>query len=201
MLCCAVAMSTGLCAQTPAAQPDPFDWQHRWHHYLHRTYSWQRLGLLALDTGLDQVSGDPHAWGRTPQSYGYRYAAGLGRRVVQNSVELGVGAALDEDYRFRASHLAGFTARIRYALIQSVAAYRADRRVFGYSRLAATASGILVSSRWQPCPLTAGDFGERLAFSYLGQLENSLLAEFGDDMKAHGRSLGNRLRRLVRAGP
>ena len=183
----------GAWAQGSSPPVAAFDWEQRWQHYVYRTYSWQRLSLLAVDSGVDHVLGEPREWGRGPYSFGYRFAAGFGKRVVRNSIELGAGAALREDLRFRPSRDLRFRGRIRHAFLQAFAAYQGEHMRFGYSRLASTTGGVLTGSLWDPCPLTAGRFFERVGSGYLGHLENSFLAEFEGDMKAMGR----RVRRAV----
>src|SRR5689334_23165045 len=85
------------------AQQQSFDWNQRWENYVHRTYSWQRLSLLAVDTGIDHLMREPREWGCHPHTFAFRYASGVGKRVVRNTIELGVGQALGEDIRFRPS--------------------------------------------------------------------------------------------------
>jgi hypothetical protein len=188
LLCC-----SGARAQAPSASTT-FDWEQRWHHYLYRTYSWQRLSLLSAETSLDHLLRQPREWDRAPDSYGYRLASGLGRRMVRNTIELGAGAALGEDTRFRASGKRAFGARIRYAFLQAFMAYGRDGKPrFAYSRLAATMGGMAVISSWGPQPVNAQMYFERVGFDFLGQLENSFLAEFGDDMKSVGRSVRKRV--------
>jgi hypothetical protein len=182
-----------LCGGAPGQTPSPpttFDWGQRWHYYVYRTYSWQRLSILSAETVWDHMMREPREWDREADSYGYRLGAALGRRMVRNTIELGAGAALGEDTRFRASGNRAFGSRIRYAFIQAFTAYDRDgKRRFGYSRLAGTMGGMAVISCWGPQPFGAQQYFERVGFDFLGHLENSFLSEFGDDMKAVGRSV------------
>src|SRR5436190_15380255 len=43
--------------EAAAAEPDTFPLADRFSHYLHRTYSWQRMAWLGLDAGLDYSTG------------------------------------------------------------------------------------------------------------------------------------------------
>jgi hypothetical protein len=129
-----------------------FPIEERWRHYVHRTYSWQRMALLGLDTAVDHALQEPYEWGRSPESFTYRYSSSFGRRVVQNSIELGAGIRLREDTRFAPSRKEGFLRRVGAAATSAVMARneRGNRR-FSYARLAATAGALLVTSTWHPC--------------------------------------------------
>ena len=179
------------------AYPQAFDWQQRVQHYVHRTYSWQRLTLLAVDTSIDHLFDEPREWGRAPASFSYRYSAGFGRRVVRNSIELGVGAALHEDTRFQPSQGRSFLGRVRHAATNAFLTSGEHPRL-AYSRLAATTGGILIASHWYPRPLTVPLFFEGLGFGVLGHLQNSFLTEFSPDMKAFGKRVSRKIRRQPR---
>jgi hypothetical protein len=173
-----------------------FEWNQRWQHYLHRTYSWQRLAMLSADSAFDHLTGEPGEWGRDAGYFGARYGAALGRRIVRNSIELGAGAALGEDTRFRPSRATSFRSRLGYAFLQSVSATREEHRVFAWSRLAATVGGAALCSGWGgQRPLGPGRFMDGVAFGYLGHLQNSLLAEFAGDLKNFGRRVRKRILR------
>jgi len=50
-----------------------FGIQERWEHYLRRTYSWQRMGLMGVDVAADMVVSKP-AGGRSTECFNDRYA-------------------------------------------------------------------------------------------------------------------------------
>src|ERR1700682_433394 len=83
--------------------------------YLDRTYGWQTLSWLATDTAVNHLRSRPE-WGRGPGGFGCQYASAFGRRLISNSVELGVGLALHEDTRVHPSQRSGFLPRLRYAM-------------------------------------------------------------------------------------
>jgi hypothetical protein len=186
VLLCFLPALTAVYAQAPQDATASFDWDQRWQHYLQRTYSWQRMGLLVLDTTFDHVTGDSREWGRTPQGFGCRYGSNLGSRIVRNSIELGAGAALREDARFRPSGAKTLGGRVRYATLQAFVAYRGEERRFAYSRLAATVGGFVAVSLWGGRPISPWRFAGNVGGAYTGHLENSFLNEFGDDLKAVG---------------
>jgi len=174
------------------AQPSKqFPIEERWRHYVNRTYSWQQMALLGLDTTFDHALQEPHEWGRSPESLTYRYSSNFGRRVVQNSIELGAGILLREDTRFAPSQKEGFLRRVGMAATGAVMAQneRGNRR-FSYARLAATAGALLVTSTWHPCGRSPEHLLGRVGDSYLGHLQNSLLTEFSPDMRRFGKKVG-----------
>lgn len=174
---------------TAAAQqlvPDPPDLRARWDRYLYRTYSWQRMSLLAVDTGIDSLLGDV-AWGRGLDGFGCRYAHRFGRRVVGNSIEFGVGAILHEDTRYRPLQQGTKAERVRYAARTAFLAYRDDGRAeFAYARFAGFAGRALISPTWQPKPMTPVGAVRDVSFGVFDQVQNNLLSEFTPDLKQFG---------------
>jgi hypothetical protein len=195
-LCDAVGLAFLLLCGCGAGWSQDFSPAARWQHYVHRTFSWQRMAFLAGDTAIDQCLGSPSQWDRRPSSFGVRYSAAFGRRLVNNTIELGAGLALHEDARFKVSGRRGFRSRLIYALAGSVAGEdSAGHRRFAYSRLIATVGGNALSATWYPGSRTPGRFGAAIGDGYLGHLQNSLLTEFGPDLAR----VGKRIRRRVLA--
>ncbi len=185
-----------LYGQHAASGGSEFGWNERFAHYVQRTYSWQRMGMLAVDTGFDHLLREPKYWARGPNDFGFRYGSGFGKRVVRNSVELLAGAALDEDARFKPSGERDFGKRLKYAFKHAMLATDGHgKQRLAYSRFAGAAGGILLVSAWSPRPLTAPQFFEDFGFGLIGHLENSLLTEFSPDMKKTGMKLWHRILR------
>ncbi len=178
------------------AQPsdERFDWGARLRLFAQRTYGWDRLSMMAADSGLDYLLDEPKEWGQAPQTLASRYSARFGKRLVRNSVELGVGGLLGEDTRFRPSGLKGVRPRVWFALQHAVLTH--DNHV-AWSRAAGTAAGSLVSSTWYPYPggLTAGRIIDGLLSGLMGQVQTSFETEFESDVKAAGKRLFRKLRR------
>jgi hypothetical protein len=193
--CLILALAPAFGQSSPAPQTPGFSWDDRLRQFTHRSFGWQRLTILAAETGFEHAINEPKEWGREPESYAVRYSALYGRRLVRNSIELGLGAALGEDTRYRPSGQTGLARRLRFALHHAM--LTADGRI-ARSRLVATAGGVVVSSTWYPGGLSGSQILEGLAYGYLGQLENSLLAEFGADMKSTARRLQRRVFRRGR---
>lgn len=191
---CAIAALPSLYAQSLPAIPNSFTREARIQHYLHRTYSWQRMSLLGADTAIDHFLDPSSEWARGPSGLAHRYCSSFGKRVASNTIELGLGFGLREDTRLRPSNSAGFGNRVRYAAAHAFLASTAEGKTrFAYSRFAATAGGALIASTWRPRPLTASSFFEEISFGFVGHLQNSFLTEFGPDMKRFGARIRVRL--------
>lgn len=196
MLPPAVAQNLLPQAPAPSVAPQPsFTLQERWDHYLTRTYSWQRMSLLALDVGTDMTISKPRR-GRTADVYADRYAGAFLRRATRTTVEFGAGAMLHEDIRRRESGRQGFGPRLKYALAHTWTAYQPDGSSrFAYSRLVGALGGIAVYETWRQHPITTGRMTHQLSWALASNLQDALLAEFGPDMKRLGLRMKKRFMR------
>jgi hypothetical protein len=183
-------------AQDPGAEPpQQSNSSDRFQTYLQRTYSWQKMSWLAVDTGIDHLLHESE-WGRGMGGYGCHYASGFGRRLINNSVEFGATLVLRQDTRFRPSHRTGLFPRLNYAVTHAFLATGESGRVEpAYSRFAGITGGALIAPAWHRHTLSASGFGQDLAFSALDQVQNSLLTEFSPDMLRVGRSVRKKLLR------
>jgi hypothetical protein len=190
---CRVIAVFGLFCQISTGQNLPsFDMAERWEHYLRRTYSWQRMGLLGADVGVDMVLSRP-ADGRSVHCYNDRYLGAFFRRSSRTTVELVAGAALHEDIRRRESGRKGFFPRLSYALSHTFTAYQPDgHSSVSWSRIIGAVGGIAVYETWNQRPITTGIVGRELSFAMASNFQDSLLMEFGPDMKRFGLRLKNR---------
>ena len=185
---CVIGTAGALCAQVSPT----FTWDERVQDYLHRTYGWHRLTMSAATTGVEYLLKEPKQYDGRPNSLAYTVGANMGRRVVRNTIELGAGALLHEDTRFRPSGATGFGARLRYATLQ---AFRTsgDNPRFAYSRLLGTTGGALVTPPIYGGSMTGPRLLEDIGMGYLGHLQKSMLTEFGGDLV----NLGGRVKRKL----
>ena len=178
---------------------DSFSRDQRMQWFVHRTFDWHRMLYLAADTGFDHLLGAPDDWGEGADRFARRYGHGFGRRVIRNSMELGLGIALREDIRYRPSHTGSLKGRLRYAVISSVyAPVRGGRSRPTYSRFAAAFGTELMATRWYPYPVSAGDIFRNGSLSLLDQVGNNCLSEFEPELKHFGRRVGGALWRALR---
>jgi hypothetical protein len=165
--------------------------------YIHRTYTDPgRLMWLFVDSATATWSRDPHEWDRSAQSYSYRVASGLGRRVVRNTTELGFEALLSEDSRYHRSNENGILRRVFFALSHSVLAYKPDGSVEpAYGRIAAGVIGAAVSSTWHPQSVSPTALAAGVGQCTLDRAADNLLTEFQPDLLAFGKKAWNRVSR------
>jgi hypothetical protein len=187
------AQDTGGDAETFASLHD------RFRYYLHRTYACRERTLFLLaDSGMGHLLDDPAEWGQGPQTLAFRIASNFGHRIVANSIEFSLGAALQEDARYRSPHLRGFGERVRYAAKAAfIARQEGGGAEFAFARLGATAGSVLIGSMWQPQPASAPDLLAGIGFGMLGRVPDNLLTEFSPDM----RRVGGRILRRLRSRP
>jgi len=180
-------------ASTTSPSNPSFTLEERWNHYLYRTYSWQRLTLLGLDTATDMALSKPHN-GRTFDAFEDRYTGGLIARSTRTTIEFLAGAALNEDIRRRSSGETAFGKRLKHALIHSFVAYSPNGHAHpAYSRLIGAAGGIYTLSLYNERPMTTGRMAHELSWVLASNVQDSLLNEFSPDMKRFGLKVKNRL--------
>jgi hypothetical protein len=189
---------TLLCAPVLAQSDAGFaDWRERWDYYVHRTYTWQRLGLVALDT-VAEMPFNAAACGRPPYCFPHHYGGAVFRRTTRTTLELAFGAALHEDARRRPSGLSGFGPRLRFALTHALLARGPDGAFRpAYSRFAGTLGGIAVYSAWDGRPITTRRVAIGFSWALTSSFQDALLTEFSPDLRRIGRRLAPpRLRRF-----
>src|SRR5215467_6270844 len=141
-----VGASVGYGQQQPT---EPFSPSRRWARYIHRTYSPDRLGLLAIETTLDQALREPGCWDRGMGSYARRYTRGFERRVIRNSAELGAGLLTGEDLRYHRSRSTLLHGRVWNAVRSAFLARMPDgTNQPAYGRFVATAIAEASTVHW-----------------------------------------------------
>ena len=141
---------------TPVASPTPEyvfpDKGQRFKRYVNSTIGPFRLGRTAVSAGIDQWSDSPEEWGQGMKGYGKRYASGLGRNAIQQTVTYGLDEAFQLDSGFQRSKREGFLPRLKDALLQNVTSRtRSGKRVIAGPRLAGIYTGAIVANEtWYP---------------------------------------------------
>jgi hypothetical protein len=172
------------------------DLQDRVHSYIFRTYTDpSRLSWLLVDCATDQWTRAPHQWDNSAESYSYRVASAMGRRIVSNTVQLGFETALREDSRYRKSGERRFGKRVLAAVSHSVLAYKPDGSLEPmYGRIAAGIVTAAASSTWHPQAINASSLLAGAAQGAIDRAEGNLLTEFEPDLKNFGRRTWNVVR-------
>ena len=196
-LVCAVlllSLAIPVSAQTvPAGTPYYRDNRERFNAYLFRTYTDpQRFAWLLVDSATDHWTRAPREWDRSAESYSYRVASGWGRRIVRNSVQTALEAALKEDSRYRLSGDRRFGKRIVFAITHAVLAYRPDGSVEPmYGRMAAGVVASATASTWHPQSNSAATLLCGVGSAAIDRAGSNLLTEFEPDLRRFGRKTWN----------
>jgi hypothetical protein len=151
---------------TPAASPTPTPGttstanatyvfpikRERFKRYVNSTVGPFRLVRTGVSAGLQQWSDSPEEWEQGASGYGKRYASGLGRNAIQQTVTYGLDLALDLDSGFERSKRDGFFPRLKDALIQNVTSRtRSGKRVVSVPRFAGVYTGAVIRAEtWYP---------------------------------------------------
>jgi hypothetical protein len=124
----------------------------RFKRYANSTIGPFRLGRTAVSAGVDQWRDSPEEWGQGMKGYGKRYASGLGRNAIQQTVAYGLDEAFQLDSAFYRSKREGFFPRLKDALLQSVTSRtRSGKRVPAAPRFVGAYTGAIVAAEtWYP---------------------------------------------------
>jgi hypothetical protein len=148
----------------------------------------QTLGPASLaggvfSAGLGTWRDRPVEYGTNWGGFGQRYGLRLTGVATQNVLEAGLGAALDEDPRYKKA-TGGFKARLASTLKQTVLVQREDGS-YGpaFARYAAITGGNFVSNAWRPdSEATVNGALSRTGYGFLGRLAGNAFAEFGGEL-------------------
>jgi hypothetical protein len=166
---------------------EPFTPSARWSQYLHRTYEPARLGLLAVDTAVDDVLREPACWDSGARSFGRRYARALERRVIKNTAELATGLLTGEDLRYRPNRSSSVQGRVWRAVRSSVTAQMPDGTLRpAYSRFFAGTLTNVSTAHWTRQQVRPEWLAKSLAWGTLDQMQTNMMDEFGPDLRRIG---------------
>jgi hypothetical protein len=147
--------------------------RERFKRYVSNTVGPFRLARTAFSAGLDQWGDSPEEWEQGAKGYGKRFASGLGRNAIQQTVTYGLDEALQLDTGFERSKRKGFFPRFKDALLETVTSRtKSGNRVISVPRFVGVYTGsVIAAEAWYP---------ER--YSYKDGLRNgtrTLLSSFG----------------------
>jgi hypothetical protein len=138
--------------------PDPykpyvFPTQHeRFDRYVKDSVGPFGLARTAFAAGIDQWRDNPEEWGQGMKGYGKRFASGMGRNAIQQSLTYGLDEALGVDTAFQRSGREGAFARVKHAFLENVTSRtKSGGRVISAPRLVGVYTGAIVASEtWYP---------------------------------------------------
>ena len=173
----------------------PFKLRAEW--YLKRTYTSPRsyVSLLGEVTFDDFTSGGLKKWETGKLSaWELSLASAYGQRVVSNTTELFVGAAIGDDARYTVSSERGVMRRSWYAAGHAFTARTESGKTrIAYSRLIAVTVGALIANRWRPHPEARGTLAFTVISDVTGKVGDDFLAEFGPDLRRFGKKTWGRI--------
>ena len=143
---------------TSAPQPTPTpDYvfpsnAERFRRYVKSTIGPFTLARTAASAGIQQANDSPEEWGQGMKGYGKRFASGLGRNAIQQTITYGMDEAFDLDTGFERSKRSGFGPRLKDALIQNLTSRtKSGKRVFSAPRFVGVYSaGVISHETWYP---------------------------------------------------
>src|SRR5215208_4867934 len=139
-------------AQTPTQDYVFPTRRERFDRYVSSTVGPFRLMQTTVTAGIDQWNDSPEEWGQGMKGYGKRFASGLGRNAIQQTITYGLDSALEQDTGFRKSKREGFFPRFKDALVQNVTSRtKSGKRVISVPRLAGVyTGGVIAAETWYP---------------------------------------------------
>jgi hypothetical protein len=105
----------------------------------------------ALGAGIGQWEDSPPEWGQGAKGYGRRFASGVSRHMIAETIRFGVAAADGEDPRYHRSDDSGVWDRTKHALVETFTSETASgKRIPAYSRFAGIYGAAFIANTWYP---------------------------------------------------
>jgi hypothetical protein len=105
----------------------------------------------ALGAGIGQWENEPPGWGQGSEGYARRFASGVGRSVIAETIRFGFAAADGEDPRYHRSQERGVWNRTRHVLAETFTSETAGgTRIPAFSRFAGVYGAAFISNTWYP---------------------------------------------------
>jgi hypothetical protein len=110
------------------------------------------VGKSVLSAGYSTWRNSPEEWGDRWEGFGRRFASGMGKNVIKNTVSYGLDESFKLDSHYYRSQNKSVGAKVKNALISPVTARdKNGRRVFGFPRIAGTYTAAIVAAEtWYP---------------------------------------------------
>lgn len=105
----------------------------------------------ALGAGIGQWEDEPPEWGPASDGYARRFASGVGRSVIAETIRFGFAAADGEDPRYHRAQERGVWNRTRHVLTETFTSETAGgNRIPAFSRFAGVYGAAFISNTWYP---------------------------------------------------
>ena len=124
----------------------------RFKRYVKDTVGPMRLLRTGASAVIQQWRDSPEEWGQGMEGYGKRFASGMGRSAIQQTVVYGLDSAFKLDTGFQRSKREGFFPRLKDALLQNVTSRnKSGNRVISAPRFAGIYAGsVIAAETWYP---------------------------------------------------
>ena len=105
----------------------------------------------AFGAGIGQWEDSPPEWGQGAKGYGRRFASGMSRQLISETLRFGFAAVDGEDPRYHPSQDTGVWKRAEHAILETFTSETASGgRIPAYSRFAGTYGAAFISNAWYP---------------------------------------------------
>lgn len=119
--------------------------------YRQSVLSFESIIGPAYGAGIGQWEDEPPGWGQGGEGYGKRFASGLGRHLISETLRFGVSSVDSEDPRYFRSENRGVWARMKHAVVSTIVSKTASGRTIpAYSRFAGTYGAAFIANTWYP---------------------------------------------------
>ena len=137
--------------------------------YAHSIFRPYTLVGPALGAGIGQAENEPPEWGQGGDGYARRFASGMGRSVISETLRFGIAAADGEDPRYQRSNETGVWNRARHAIVETFTSQTSSgTRIPAFSRFAGTYGAAFISNLWYPDSRATTGYALRRGSTALG---------------------------------
>lgn len=145
-------------ANTPKTKPTAVndyvrpDSKTRATRYVKSMFGPTALAKNVASAGYSTSRNSPVEWGDHWEGFGRRFASGLGKGIIKNTISYGLDETLKLDSHYYRSQKKDFGSKVTNALISPVTARdRNGKRMIGIPRIAGTyTAGIVAAETWFP---------------------------------------------------
>jgi hypothetical protein len=155
-------------------------------YYLKHTYGPKAFVKAGGSAAWSQWRDTPVEWGQGGDGYGRRLASSHGRRVIKNTIDLGVANLRGEVLRYSRCQCDGFWARTRHALKYTFLrqASSGGGTTLAFGRIAGSYGSGMASLLWYPDSRNNLGDGFRRGTTCLGfDVSKNVFREFWPDIK------------------
>jgi hypothetical protein len=148
---------------------DPLSFGERSRIYARSIFSPYTLIGPALGAGIGQAENEPPEWGQGGEGYARRFASGVGRHAIAETIRFGVAAADGEDPEYHRSTETGVWPRAKHVVVETFTSQTTSgNRIPAYSRFAGIYGAAFISNMWYPGSRATAGWALRRGSTALG---------------------------------